>query len=143
MTLTAANPVLRAFMVASAVLALKMVAMAFATAYYRITKSVFANPEDAPPKVAVKSDPDVERVRRAHQNDLENIPLFLALGLMFVLTEPSMLAARLCFYGFAAARVVHSVAYLRALQPYRALAFLYGQAVNIYMAFSVLAAFWY
>ena len=42
----------------------------------------FANPEDqAGPGRGqgsiTFSDPDVERIRRAHQNDIENIPLFL------------------------------------------------------------------
>ena len=31
---------------------------------------------------------DVERVRRAHQNDLENIPIFLILALFYVTTDP-------------------------------------------------------
>ncbi|GBP78287.1 Microsomal glutathione S-transferase 1 [Eumeta japonica] len=33
-------------------------------------------------------DPDVERVRRAHLNDLENIPAFWVLGALYASTAP-------------------------------------------------------
>ena len=47
---------------------------------------MFANPEDAKdvPGSKVGSDPDVERVRRAHLNDLENIPLFIAIAAVYM-----------------------------------------------------------
>ena len=47
---------------------------------------MFANPEDAKdvPGSKVGSDPEVERVRRAHLNDLENIPLFIAIAAVYM-----------------------------------------------------------
>jgi len=141
--LSADNPAFRIFVVSSAAVGLKMAAMAFATAYCRFANKAFANEEDGKMiKVAPKPDAAVERVRRAHLNDLENIPMFWALGSMFLFTEPSLLAAQLCFYGFAAARCVHTAVYLLGLQPHRALAFFYGQGVNMYMAVNILLAFW-
>lgn len=38
--------------------------------------------------MAIKKDENVERVRRAHLNDLENIPAFLIAALMYVMSEP-------------------------------------------------------
>lgn len=65
------NPVLSAYLFWSAVLILKVLAMAILTGNQRQKKNVMANPEDLrflknPPKdvVAVIGDPDVERVRR-------------------------------------------------------------------------------
>ena len=139
---------------------------------------------------------------RAHLNDLENLPVFWMLGLLFILTglfnmqvmlihsklsfmnvelmkyhnnsqiyligilnsptlslqklkrqlqlftqsrystDPSEFAAKVCMYGFTAARYVHSVAYLFEVQPYRALGFGVGQLINIYMAIRIVCAFW-
>ena len=48
---------------------------------------IFANPEDAasagPNVKVIVGDPDVERVRRAHLNDLENIIPFTILVIIF------------------------------------------------------------
>lgn len=80
--------------------------MAFLTAIQRIRKGVsnflwiskrlsivlylkaFENHEDAGANVELKKDENVERVRRAHLNDLENIPPFLVAALFYVMTEP-------------------------------------------------------
>jgi glutathione S-transferase len=35
-----------------------------------------------------------------HRNDLENIPAFLAIGLIFVAINPSLLVAQLLLYRF-------------------------------------------
>lgn len=65
-------------------LIIKMLLMSFLTAFFRTKKGAFANPEDVRGKdnVEVKKDEDVERVRRSHLNDLENIPAFLFGALM-------------------------------------------------------------
>ncbi len=50
------------------------------------------NPEDAALRSvrATGSDPDVERIRRAHRNDVENIFLFFASAALYVMTEPGI-----------------------------------------------------
>lgn len=48
----------------------------------------FENPEDAGANGELKKDENVERVRRAHLNDLENIPAFLIAALFYVMSEP-------------------------------------------------------
>merc|ERR1712137_801278 len=68
--------------------------MSFLTAYHRLTKNIFANPEDAAmSKVKVRTDESVERVRRAHLNDMENIVPFLFIGLIYVGTSPAVSSA--------------------------------------------------
>lgn len=47
-------------------------------------------------------------------SDLENLPFFLIAGLLFVLTEPSLLLARWLLYGYVVSRLLHFVAYFTA-----------------------------
>ncbi|KAG8236605.1 hypothetical protein J437_LFUL016854 [Ladona fulva] len=133
------NPVFAAYAFYSALLAFKMLAVVLLTARQRFKKSIFASPEDAKmhPKAKVKhDDPDIERVRRAHLNDLENIPMFWIVGLLYVLTEPSAFLAINLFRAYFVARSLHTFVYAVIVlpQPSRALAFFAGLGVTIYMA---------
>jgi glutathione S-transferase len=56
----------------------------------------------------------VERIRRIQLNDLENIPFFLVAAFLYVLTEPSLLFARLLLYGYVASSLLHFTAYFTA-----------------------------
>ena len=82
----------------------------------------------------------VDRSRRMHRNDLENIPAFLACGLLFVVTGPSFLLANILMYGFVGARLVHTLAYATA-QSHEVRATLYTivSVMVIVMAAYVLA----
>ena len=52
-------------------------------------------------------------MRRAHQNDIENIvPFALLSGLYLAVANPALFTAKIVFYGFTAARVLHSIVYL-------------------------------
>lgn len=130
-------------MVYSGILALKVLGVAFLTSRVRYAKKAFANPEDAKTKkVQVKlDDPDVERVRRAHLNDLENIPAFWILGALFLTTSPEAAWATLLFRVFTAGRVLHTVVYaVKPLpQPARAIAFAIPYLINIYMGVKVVS----
>merc|ERR1712080_184420 len=68
------------------VVTLKMVLMSFTTARQRFKKLVFISEEDIVGQAKAKMgvDPDVERVRRAHLNDIENIVPFLILGFLYL-----------------------------------------------------------
>jgi glutathione S-transferase len=57
----------------------------------------------------VKKDEDVERVRRAHLNDLENIPAFLISGLFYVMTNPNVNLALWLFRIAVLARIGHTI----------------------------------
>ncbi|KAM8973324.1 microsomal glutathione S-transferase 1 [Pelodytes ibericus] len=138
------NEVFRAFATYATIVLLKMMLMSVMTAYFRLTRKVFANPEDAPVKGGdakkfVRTDQDVERVRRCHLNDIENIIPFIGIGLIYVFSNPDLFTAILHFRVFAASRIFHSIAYLTPLpQPSRGLSWLIGYGVTISMAYSVL-----
>ena len=128
-----ANPALRLFAIVSLILVLKMAAVGLYTSTMRIGRKVFATPEDYALQglqTRAASDPDIERVRRAHQNDLENILPFFVVGFFFALTRPPLLAAEILFIGFAVARILHSVFYIRAMQPHRTIAFAAGSLLS-------------
>lgn len=120
-------PAFRVYALCAVVLVLKMFLLAFYTGAVRRRVGVHVNPED---KIIHGTDatggehPDVLRIHRAHRNDLENILPFLAVGLLYVFAGGSTLGARAYFITFTAARVLHTIAYLRGLQPWRTL--LYG-----------------
>lgn len=78
------NHAFRVYVTWGGFLLLKLIFMSFFTVFYRVRKGAVSNPEDigAVPKSEVKCDDDVERVRRAHLNDLENIPAFMFAALM-------------------------------------------------------------
>src|SRR5688572_11624962 len=58
--------------------------------------------------------PEVDRSRRIHRNDLENIPAVVAIGLVFVAVAPPLVTAQWLMYGFVAARLAHFIAYSTA-----------------------------
>ncbi|EHB13150.1 Microsomal glutathione S-transferase 1 [Heterocephalus glaber] len=140
------NKVLMAFASYATIVVSKMMFMSTATAFFRITKKVFANPEDCASfgkgenaKKYLRTDESVERVRRAHLNDLENIVPFLGIGLLYSLSGPDLSTALLHFRIFVGARIYHTIAYLLPLpQPNRGLAFFAGYGVTLSMAYSLL-----
>jgi glutathione S-transferase len=115
------------------------------TYLFSFSLQAFSNPEDAKlhPKAKITTaDPDVERVRRAHLNDLENIPFFILIGWLYLFTNPDLFIAKNAFRVFTAARYIHTLVYavVPLPQPSRGLAFAAGLAVNVYMTFAVLMA---
>ena len=117
------NPVFGAYAVAALVMVLKVVAMSWLTVYRMMKANAgLRSPEDIrrsplnpdPSPAQLAPNDDVERVRRIQHNDLENVPFFLAAGFFFVLTQPPLWVAQLCFYGYAVTRLLHFAAYLTA-----------------------------
>ncbi|XP_070845194.1 prostaglandin E synthase [Chaetodon trifascialis] len=138
------NEVFSCFVFYAVLLVMKMYIIAIITGQVRLRKKAFANPEDALRHGGLqfhREDPYVERCRRAHINDLENILPFLFLGAVYSMTGPSLAVARLHFVVFLVARVLHSVAYLLALRaPTRSLAYIVAQVPCVSMAVQVLMA---
>ncbi|XP_026763966.2 microsomal glutathione S-transferase 1-like [Galleria mellonella] len=136
------NPVVRSYIVYSAILALKLLFISILTALARMTRNVFANPEDAVlTKGKVKFDDQVvERKRRAHLNDLENIPAFWVLGALYVTTGPAVAWAQLLFRAFTLGRILHTIVYaiIPLPQPARVIAFGVPFAINIYIGVQVI-----
>jgi len=121
--------------------------LALFTSVKRMLKGVFANPEDVKgfspgkDKRPILDDSGVERVRRNHLNDLENIPAFLFLALLYVATQPTPWAALMHFRLFAFSRILHTLVYQLAVpQPARALCFTTGLGVCVSMAVQILRA---
>ncbi|KAK9525357.1 hypothetical protein VZT92_016072 [Zoarces viviparus] len=140
------DEVFMAFTTYAAIVILKMSLMAPMTAFFRFSRGAFANEEDVALKPSeerkklLRSHPDVERVRRCHQNDLENIVPFVLVGLLYALTGPELSAALLHFRVFAGSRIFHTIAYVGALpQPSRALSWMIGFLVTISMSYRVLS----
>ncbi|XP_047431955.1 microsomal glutathione S-transferase 1-like isoform X2 [Mugil cephalus] len=141
------NEVFLAFATYTTIVVAKMMLMGPLTAYYRLTRGSFSNEEDVSRKSAeekkrlLKPHPDVERVKRCHQNDLENIIPFAVVGMLYALTGPELSAALLHFRIFACSRVFHTIAYIGVLpQPSRGLSWILGMLVTYSMAYKVLSA---
>jgi len=142
------NPVFKAFITYAVIVIVKTMLMSIVTALNRFKNKAFANPEDArgmKDKEGGRLKPvtnlDVERVRRCHLNDLENVIPFVLIGLLYVATSPALSTALLHFRLFAGSRLFHSVAYLLPLpQPSRALGFFVGYLTTFSMAYSAAAA---
>ncbi|XP_039625361.1 microsomal glutathione S-transferase 1.1 [Polypterus senegalus] len=146
------SPQFKAFASYTTIVLLKMLLMGPLTSYFRLTRKVFCNPEDVSStlglsgkskeekKKYIRTDPDVERVRRCHQNDLENIVPFVGIGLLYTLTGPDLGMALLHFRIFVISRCFHTVAYLVPLpQPSRALSWMAGLGVSVSMAYHILS----
>lgn len=87
----------------------------------------------------VFNDPDVERVRRAHQNDLENVLPWFIITYLWLGTGPSPLLAKILIQTFVLARIAHTISYvIIPQQPTRAIVFFIGFAITGYQTFSTL-----
>ncbi|KIN75646.1 MAPEG family protein [Sulfitobacter mediterraneus] len=142
------NPVFAAYLVASSLMVLKVMGQGWMTVH-RMLKvgGGWASPEDLR-KGLINKRPDpsqldandyVDRSRRMHRNDLENVPAFWVAGLLFILTDPALFLAQVLFYGFVAARVAHFIAYAtEQSHEVRATFYTVGSAIVIYMAVQTL-----
>jgi uncharacterized MAPEG superfamily protein len=128
----------------SAILAIKMAVSGAYTGTLRSRVQGYLNPEDVATfgkrGTATRSEepPEVARALRIQRNDVENIPAFFALGLLYVLTGASALGAAVYCWGFTLARIGHTVAYARELQPARTIFFGIGLLANLGMAVTVI-----
>jgi len=142
--MTFENPVFVTYVLAATIMIIKLMGQGWITVY-RMMKvgGGFLNPEDAAAGLAnpkprpgqLDQDDYVERSRRMHRNDLENIPAFLIAGLLFVWTQPALWVAQVLLYGFVAVRLAHFWAYVTA-KPHevRATFFSIGSLIVIGMA---------
>lgn len=119
----------------SVLLALKMGAVAVVTSNERRKAQVVVNPEDVkvnPGSHAESAEAEVVlRAKRAHLNDVENIPLFLILATLFTLTGCSATAGWTYFGAYFVSRTLHTVFYLKAVQPWRTVMFFVGQLTQL------------
>jgi prostaglandin-E synthase 1 len=137
------NPAFKLYAISASILAIQLLLLAFYTGGVRARSKTFVNAEDAATFKGATADadhPDVRRVQRAHQNLIENALPFLGVGLLYVLTNPSVMAAQIFFFGFVAVRLLHSAFYLANKQPFRTMTFAVGALLTIGMAVQVIRA---
>jgi glutathione S-transferase len=144
------DPLFATYAVAASLMILKAVSMSWLTVARMLqVNGGFRSPEDMK-KTPFNPNPDpkqlgpneaVDRIRRIHLNDLESIPFFLAAGFLYVLTEPSLLVARVLFYGYVVTRLLHFVAYLTGrTHDTRAKLWTPGSLILLFMAGRALVA---
>ncbi len=144
------NPVFVSYMIAASIMILKLMGQGWMTVFRMLKSDAgMLNPEDLLPGPANRNPrPEqllandyVERSRRMQRNDLENIPAFLAAGLIFVAAQPSLLLANCLMIAFVIARLAHVVAYATGQRhEVRATFFSIGSIVVIVMALYALVA---
>lgn len=137
------NPVLASYVIAAALMILKLMGQGWMTVFRMIrTDAGLLNPEDLLPGPAnrnpraeqLQPNDHVERSRRMHRNDIESIPAFLAAGLIFAAAGPSLLLANFLFAAFVLARLAHTLAYATGQRhEVRATFFSIGSIVVIVM----------
>jgi glutathione S-transferase len=122
-TLTLADPLVATWATAAAIVVLKSAAMSWLTVARMLqVNGGFRAPEDLqktpfnpnPNEKQLDRDERVERVRRIHANDVENLPFFAVGSLLFVLSGPPLLAVQILLYGYVASRLLHFWAYFTA-----------------------------
>ena len=134
------DPAFRTYAVCSAILAVKMLLAGNYTTLMRMRNKGYVNPEDAKAFGGTPSEqehPAVAHALRIQRNDLENVPVFFAIGLIFVLDGASASSAAAYCWTFTIARLVHWVAYLNHLQPWRAIMYFVGYLSILGMAVQI------
>ena len=137
------NPAFGIYALCAAILGVKMLASAFYTGSRRQKVSGYINPEDAKRfgGESVTANPEeaseVARALRIQRNDLENIPLFFAIGLIYVLSGASVTGVAILCGLFTVARVIHTVVYAKGIQPARAICFVVGAVCILLMIFRI------
>jgi glutathione S-transferase len=144
------DPLFATYVIAASLMILKAVSMSWLTVVRMMQeKGGFRSPEDIG-KTPLNPEPNpkqlepnerVDRIRRIHLNDLENLPFFLVAGFLYVLTEPSLPLARLLLYGYVVSRLLHFAAYASArTHDTRAALWTVGSLILIFMTGRTLLA---
>uniref|UniRef100_A0A1B0ADX1 Microsomal glutathione S-transferase 1 n=1 Tax=Glossina pallidipes TaxID=7398 RepID=A0A1B0ADX1_GLOPL len=111
------------------------------TNFLTVENPIYINPEDLIFKdVEIKyNNPRIERARRAHRNDLENILPYFTMALLYICTDPNPSIACNLFRIGSIARIIHTLVYaFRPVpQPSRFIAFFIMYLITFYMAFDV------
>jgi len=86
-------------------------------------------------------DEQIERIRRAHRNDLEEVLPFLIVGLLVAVSHAlSYPVAAWLFILFTVARYLHSISHVFGLQPWRSIFFGVGDLALVTTTLTLLFA---
>ena len=136
-----AYPALPAFALALVALFLKTTVTGVLQVVSRIRSRMVLLPEDAAMlglRPTTVEAPFVQRCANVWRNDVENLPLFLALALTYVLLGATLESAQRLFAIYVLARYVHTVVYLWGRQPWRVIAYYIGVGVCWIIAIRIL-----
>ena len=122
---------------------MKMLATAMFQGQQRMKHKVFTKPEDAKAygngEAQTEELPSVDRAQRALRNDLENIPIFLFLGLAYIQLGCWSTGALIYMPVFVLARIGHTLFYIRPTQPHRTLSYSIGTLCLLVMCGHIVA----
>jgi uncharacterized MAPEG superfamily protein len=121
---------------------IKMFAAVLVQGFGRFKDRGFNNPEDAAmfdrlfgsKPNAAKHNELVDRAQSALRNDGENIPIFLFVALTYLQLGCWQGGVAIYLPLFALGRIVHTIGYLKALQPWRNLSYQLGVWVTFAMS---------
>jgi uncharacterized MAPEG superfamily protein len=128
MNLLADFPAFTPYAVSMMVLGLNLLGLANATVVARARANEVINPEDKRlnQKASVVYDDGNDRTaryRRAHRNALENTPLFMITAFVLTMMGTSASIGAALFYPYVGLRILHSVCYVKQIQPFRTMTF--------------------
>jgi prostaglandin-E synthase 1 len=129
------------YAVCAAILAVKMLLTGNYTTIQRMRNKGFVNEEDAKSfggQADPQEHPAVAHALRIQRNDLENIPLFFVIGLIYVLNGATATGAFWYCWTFTVARLLHWIAYLNHVQPWRAIFYFVGYLCILGMAVQII-----
>ncbi len=151
MLLTLENPVFQTFVLAAALICLKPMLQGYVTVFRMMragggclnpedAQKTFGNPNASPEQL--DKNEYVNRSRRMHNNDTENLPIYLVASFLFTVANPPLILAQSLMYGYVASRLLHLWAYGTAKQhEVRATFFAIGSLIVVFMAiYSFIAA---
>jgi uncharacterized MAPEG superfamily protein len=140
--MTSMTDSIRAFVWCVGLLVFKMIFVIGYTVYQRYKTQSPASPEDENllgGDGSGQPSKEVARAQAIHRNDLENIPMFFMVAIIFgaaCFGEDYYPAASMAFYIiFLISRYAHMIFYMFALQPWRAIAFQIGIFMNVLYGF--------
>jgi microsomal prostaglandin-E synthase 1 len=138
MSQLSSDPVFQSYVASVIVLSLNVLGLANATALTRGQHAEVINPEDKrlndkATVVFEEGNEKTQRYRRAHRNALENVPLFMITGLLFVMLGSTTAIAAAIFGTYTVCRIGHSVCYVKSIQPFRTVFFALGSLTQFVM----------
>jgi len=136
MNALATLPAIQPYVVSLLVLGANLLGLSNATAVTRGQAAEVINPEDQAlnkkATVVYEAGNDrTARYRRAHRNALENTPLFMISALVLTLMGTSATVGAALFYPYAVLRVLHSVCYVKGVQPFRTITFVLAFLIQV------------
>jgi glutathione S-transferase len=144
-----ADPNVRTLVQVDTLLIMGLILMSNHTSVLRVTRKVYANPEDylqkrlavpEPSSVPGEGADSVARSRRIHLNHLENVLPFLTLSLLYALTQPAHALFAGLLWSYLIARSIYTGFYATGLQPHRTVAYAVGLVVQSAIALLTLVA---